>query len=128
MTKQKTALKCNFCGKVFKRYIGPKTYEIKCPKCGEYDVEPLNVNPGAAWHRDKSKYYSDLSMTRFNQGFPDSGHTYRAFANQEDVNAHMSTQLGIPNPRHKVCRKSVKSILPLVLVGGLAWLIYKYRT
>ncbi len=34
-----TTLKCNFCGKVFKRVIGPRTYEIRCPKCREYDVE-----------------------------------------------------------------------------------------
>jgi len=32
-------LKCNFCGKVFKRTIKKNTYEIQCPKCKEIDVE-----------------------------------------------------------------------------------------
>jgi rubrerythrin len=38
----KTELVCNFCGKHFFRKIGPKTFEIKCPKCGEYDIELAN--------------------------------------------------------------------------------------
>jgi PHP family Zn ribbon phosphoesterase len=31
---------CNECGHQFRKKIGPKTYEIKCPKCGGYDTEP----------------------------------------------------------------------------------------
>ena len=42
----RTTLKCMFCGHVFKRKIGPKTYEVKCPKCKEYDVDVIG-NPGA---------------------------------------------------------------------------------
>ena len=37
--KNKTLLKCNFCGKVFYRVIKANTYEIQCPKCKEYDIE-----------------------------------------------------------------------------------------
>ena len=36
----KVKLKCNFCGKVFTKKFGKYTTEVKCPKCGEYDVEP----------------------------------------------------------------------------------------
>ena len=35
-----TQMQCNECGKRFKKKIGPRTYEIKCPKCGSYDTEP----------------------------------------------------------------------------------------
>ena len=40
-----STLKCLFCGKVFKKTIGPKTYEIKCPKCGEIDVDIIGNPP-----------------------------------------------------------------------------------
>lgn len=32
-------MKCNECGATFKKKVGPKTYEVKCPKCGGYDTE-----------------------------------------------------------------------------------------
>jgi len=35
----KTNLECMECGKKFKRTIGPRTYEIKCPGCGGYDID-----------------------------------------------------------------------------------------
>ena len=35
----KTAMKCIECGKAFKKSIGPKTFEVKCPKCGSTDTE-----------------------------------------------------------------------------------------
>ena len=34
-----TPMICNECGKKFKKKIGPKTYEVKCPKCGSFDTE-----------------------------------------------------------------------------------------
>ena len=34
-----TQMQCNECGKEFKKKLGPKTYEVKCPKCGSYDTE-----------------------------------------------------------------------------------------
>ena len=37
---QSTPMQCNECGKKFKKKIGPKTFEVKCPKCGGYDTEP----------------------------------------------------------------------------------------
>jgi phage FluMu protein Com len=37
----KTVLKCNCCGKIFKRVIGKNTYEVKCPNCHEIDVEVI---------------------------------------------------------------------------------------
>jgi len=38
---QATQMQCMECGKKFKKKIGPKTYEVKCPKCGSYDTEPI---------------------------------------------------------------------------------------
>lgn len=39
---QGTEMYCNECEKRFRKKIGPKTVggEVKCPKCGGYDVEP----------------------------------------------------------------------------------------
>lgn len=36
----KVTFKCLECGKVFRRVIGLRTVEVKCPKCGSYDTEP----------------------------------------------------------------------------------------
>lgn len=36
---EKVKMKCNECGATFKKKVGPKTYEVKCPKCGGYDTE-----------------------------------------------------------------------------------------
>ncbi len=43
-------MQCMECLKRFKKIIGPKTFEVKCPKCGSYDTEPgwisdLNTSP-----------------------------------------------------------------------------------
>lgn len=35
----KTEMICRECGKIFKKSIGPRTFEVKCPKCGGYDVD-----------------------------------------------------------------------------------------
>ena len=37
--KQGLKLKCQECGKVFTKKIGPRTVEVKCPKCGSLDVD-----------------------------------------------------------------------------------------
>jgi len=60
--KSGNRIKCDNCGKEFKRVIGPKTYEIKCPKCGEYDVDvignpltkvhPLAIEAKKKWKED----------------------------------------------------------------------------
>lgn len=34
-----TKFECMECGNKFKKKIGPKTFEVKCPKCGGYDTE-----------------------------------------------------------------------------------------
>ena len=31
---------CIECGHEFNKKIGPRTFEIRCPKCHGYDVEP----------------------------------------------------------------------------------------
>ena len=37
--KPKARMSCNECGHHFNKTIGPKTFEVKCPKCGGYDTE-----------------------------------------------------------------------------------------
>jgi len=37
----KTQMQCIECGKRFKKKIGSKSLEVKCPKCGSYDTEPV---------------------------------------------------------------------------------------
>lgn len=37
-------IRCNECGHIFSRKIGPRTFEIRCPKCKGYDTEPA-ANP-----------------------------------------------------------------------------------
>jgi DNA-directed RNA polymerase subunit RPC12/RpoP len=37
----KVNMECIECGKKFKKKIGPRTMEVKCPKCGSYDTEPV---------------------------------------------------------------------------------------
>ena len=36
----KLRLICIECGHKFAKKVGPRTYEVKCPKCGGYDTEP----------------------------------------------------------------------------------------
>lgn len=38
--RDKIQMQCMECGARFKKKIGPKTFEVKCPKCGSYDTEP----------------------------------------------------------------------------------------
>lgn len=35
----KTQMECMECGHKFKKKIGKKTIEVKCPKCGGYDTD-----------------------------------------------------------------------------------------
>lgn len=37
----KTIFECRFCGKRFSRTLKVSYIEIKCPKCGEYDVDVI---------------------------------------------------------------------------------------
>jgi Zn finger protein HypA/HybF involved in hydrogenase expression len=39
--KAKWKIGCDECGHTFTKKIGPNTYEVKCPKCGGYDTEPV---------------------------------------------------------------------------------------
>ena len=38
---QKTEMECMECEHKFKKTIKKGTFEIKCPKCGSYDTEPV---------------------------------------------------------------------------------------
>lgn len=37
--KKAKNMECMECGRKFNKKIGPKTYEVKCPKCGSYDTD-----------------------------------------------------------------------------------------
>jgi len=37
--RQSTQMKCNECGKIFRKSIGARTYEVRCPKCHGVDTE-----------------------------------------------------------------------------------------
>ena len=37
--EEKTSMICRECGKKFKKTLGKKTVEVKCPKCGGYDTD-----------------------------------------------------------------------------------------
>jgi predicted Zn-ribbon and HTH transcriptional regulator len=37
--KPKMRLQCQECGHIFKKAIGPRTFEVKCPKCKSTDVD-----------------------------------------------------------------------------------------
>jgi len=41
MNNKRQSYNANFCQKVFKKKIGKRTYEAKCPKCKETDVEVI---------------------------------------------------------------------------------------
>jgi len=34
-----TKMQCMECGAKFRKKIGPRTFEVKCPKCGSYDTD-----------------------------------------------------------------------------------------
>ena len=40
INEQKTQMCCIECGHKFKKKLGPRTFEVRCPKCKGYDVEP----------------------------------------------------------------------------------------
>lgn len=42
--KSKIPFKCNFCGKKFERSLCSNLFEVRCPKCKEFDVEPLDFS------------------------------------------------------------------------------------
>jgi len=37
----KTEMECLECGKKFKKMLGPKTFNVRCPSCKSTDVEPI---------------------------------------------------------------------------------------
>jgi len=40
--KEASRWKCMECGKVFNKNVGPRTFEIRCPKCGSIDVDLID--------------------------------------------------------------------------------------
>lgn len=41
LVQDEAICRCNFCERKFKKVITTLTYEIRCPHCGEYDIEIL---------------------------------------------------------------------------------------
>ena len=119
MKGQEATLKCNFCGKVFKKKIGPNTYEIKCPKCKEYDVDVISNprNPGAAYHKEEAKRWMEM----FRQTGDDE---YRRKVISEENHVIMSKAKNIPNPIHRSVKRSFP-VLGLLVIGGIIWWLVK---
>lgn len=96
---QRSTLKCNFCGKVFTRVIGPKTYEISCPKCKETDVDIMN--PGEAWHADQ--YKRAMARARQVEITDESEFDIRmGEAGAHNISVIESRRRDIPNPKLSV--------------------------
>ncbi len=78
------------------------------------------LNPGAQYHAlefDKAHALHRKTGEAYDSGMAD--------AHRESF--RRSIGLHMPNPKRKTSRRSAKSFLPLVLVGGLAYLIYRNR-
>lgn len=43
LAKTRVTFECQFCLTKFSRAITARTFEVKCPKCGEYDVWPVGA-------------------------------------------------------------------------------------
>ena len=86
------------------------------------------MNPGATWHYDRAGEFEDKRSVR---GLSKSQkEEYTSLMGSEYYNMDESRRLGIPNPKRR--RKSSMKVMgipliPLALIGGLAWIIYKNR-
>ena len=47
--REKVRMECLECGKSFNKTIGPRTLEVKCPKCGSYDTDMERVSGGMSY-------------------------------------------------------------------------------
>ena len=77
-------------------------------------------NPGAQYHAlefDKAHALHKQSGEAYDSGMAD--------AHRESF--RRSIGLHISNPNRKASRRSVKSFVPLAVIGGLTWLIYQNR-
>lgn len=77
-------------------------------------------NPGEAWHQSEVERLNRLIKADREMGF--NTHDRRVARDEHDWSASVSHRQGIPNPTKK---KSL--ILPIVLIVGLVWLIYKNK-
>jgi len=60
---------CQECGKVFTKKVGPRTYEIKCPKCKSTDIDiALESVKEQSWGSYK-RYYKDIEKWVKKQGY-----------------------------------------------------------
>ena len=89
--KQGLKLKCQECGKVFTKQIGPKTVEVQCPKCKGFDVdvaEEVDLDEATKWkmgdgrprgapHIENIRYW-DLSAEELRYIMKDAGEAMKA--------------------------------------------------
>jgi len=127
MKGQPTTLQCNFCGKVFKRVIGPKTYEIQCPKCKETDAEVIG-NPGATWH---ALEYEKADKEAMNHSLDGNIRDFDRAAGRRSAHFKsygVATSERMPNPSKRVkehTQGAAGLVLVIGLIAGLAWLSKK---
>jgi Zn finger protein HypA/HybF involved in hydrogenase expression len=62
---QSTKMICRECGHKFKKKIGPKTVEIKCPKCGGYDTDINESTVTADVATNKAQGHIDVIGMRY---------------------------------------------------------------
>ena len=80
----------------------------------------VRKNPGAAWHSAAASYWEYIARREKDQGKKD---VHEARAQEHLLSVTHSRLHGMRNPTKK---KSSK-LIPLLLIGGIVWLIYKNR-
>ena len=117
MNPKKGQKKCPICGKL-------SDYQWQaggwyCPKHKFFFPSDLR-NPGAAWHQARSED-SKRMRDEYKKYSPQWFH-HAERSNEQRLMSGASRLAGIPNPIKKKF-----PILPIIVIGVLAWIIYKNR-
>ncbi len=72
--KTKDALmECMECGHKFKKNLSPNTFEVKCPKCGGYDVDVISgdskTKDDIVWEKPKDQLKKELEEAKKNKDY-----------------------------------------------------------
>lgn len=72
--KTKDALmECMECGHKFKKNLSPNTFEVKCPKCGGYDVDVISgdskTKDDIVWEKPKDQLKKELEEAKKNKNY-----------------------------------------------------------
>lgn len=64
-TTQSTQMICRECGNKFRKKIGKKTFEVKCPKCGSYDTDINESTVTTSIATNKAQGHIDVIGMRY---------------------------------------------------------------